>query len=99
MLVCDISVYKIADAGARALADALRVNSTLTEINLAGNQICNAGALALADSLCINRGMRVIFVSQNFDITEIGMATFQRAQRENHRLEKVEWEDDGFGFD
>ncbi len=40
----------IGDAGARALADALRMNSTLQRIDLEGNNIGYQGARDLADS-------------------------------------------------
>ena len=41
---------EIGDAGARALANALKVNKTLTMINLWSNSIGDAGARALADA-------------------------------------------------
>jgi hypothetical protein len=44
----------LGDEDAAALADALKVNSSVTFINLEDNQIGNEGALALADALQVN---------------------------------------------
>ncbi|KAL0251107.1 hypothetical protein GEMRC1_000321 [Eukaryota sp. GEM-RC1] len=41
----------IGDEGARALADALKINTTVTSINLSSNSIGDEGARALSDVL------------------------------------------------
>ena len=48
----------IDDAGARELADALKVNSSLTSLNLGRNEIGDAGARELADALKVNSSLK-----------------------------------------
>jgi hypothetical protein len=51
--------------GASALADALKVNKSLTSINLDYNQIGAEGASALADALKMNRTLKSINLCVN----------------------------------
>ena len=44
----------IADVGAEALANALKVNASLTGLSLQGNQIGDKGAKALGQALEVN---------------------------------------------
>ena len=46
------------DAGARELADALKVNSSLTSLNLGRNEIGDAGARELAGALKVNSSLK-----------------------------------------
>ena len=48
----------IDDAGARELADALKVNSSLTSLNLGCNEIGDAGARELAGALKVNSSLK-----------------------------------------
>jgi Ran GTPase-activating protein (RanGAP) involved in mRNA processing and transport len=45
------------DEGASALADALKVSTSLSNINLRGNGIGAEGASALADALKVNKSV------------------------------------------
>ncbi|KAL0238378.1 hypothetical protein GEMRC1_012851 [Eukaryota sp. GEM-RC1] len=55
----------IGNDGAIALADALKVNSTVTKINLECNSIGTEGAIALADALKVNSTVTKISLSSN----------------------------------
>ncbi|KAL0251524.1 hypothetical protein GEMRC1_000737 [Eukaryota sp. GEM-RC1] len=44
----------IGDAGAKSLAEALKVNTTLVELDVKGNGILDEGAIALAEALKVN---------------------------------------------
>ncbi len=56
---------RICDAGAVALADVLRTNTTLTDVNLWGNCIGDAGAFALADALHVNTTVHLNLARNN----------------------------------
>jgi hypothetical protein len=51
----------IGDEGASALADALKVNTTVTKLNLSYNHIAFQGALALFSALDTNTSVTEIF--------------------------------------
>ena len=55
----------IDDAGAVALASALRVNGVLTELDLDANGIDDAGAEALASALRVNEVLKTLDLSYN----------------------------------
>jgi hypothetical protein len=46
-----------------ALADALKVNTSMTTINLQKNEVGDEGALALADALKVNTSLKTIIPS------------------------------------
>ena len=56
---------KIGDDGAKALADALKVNSSVTDIDLTGNNIGADGTKALADALKVNASVIEIDLAVN----------------------------------
>ena len=51
--------------GPAALAEALKVNKTLTRLDVSGNQMKAEGAAALADGLKSNCSIQVLAVSGN----------------------------------
>merc|ERR1712003_501997 len=65
--------------GAQEIADALRENSTLTTLDLSGNNVKDEGAVSLADALEVNKTLSTLSLSSNY----IGDVTFgrQRNQR------------------
>ena len=70
-LTCiDLGGNQIGDAGAQALAGALKVNCTVASIDLVSNGIGDAGAQALAGALKVNRTVMGIYLRFN----EIGEA-------------------------
>jgi hypothetical protein len=55
----------IAGPGAQKVAEALQVNTTLEELQLAWNCIVEHGAKALADALCVNTTLTALDMSAN----------------------------------
>ncbi len=53
-----VSFCKIRDGGARALAAALRRNTTLRKLDLDGNEMGNDGRLSLAEAMRLNTTVR-----------------------------------------
>jgi Leucine Rich repeat len=56
----DLSGQHMGDKGAKALAEVLKVNKSITEINIGENQIGDEGARALADAIKVNRTLTKI---------------------------------------
>lgn len=61
----DLQRLRINNAGARDLAQALRNNTILLELNLSCNRIRNEGAQAIAHLLCHNSTVQIIDLSDN----------------------------------
>ena len=78
----------IGDAGASALADALKVNTTLTEINLGSNEIGDDGASALADALKVNTTLTKIVLCCN-PIGDAGASALADALKVNTTLTEI----------
>jgi hypothetical protein len=55
----------IAGPGAQKVAEALQVNTSLEELQLAWNCIVEHGAKALADALCVNTTLTALDMSAN----------------------------------
>jgi hypothetical protein len=73
--------------GASALADALKVNTSVNSINLGSNGIGDMGALALADALEVNMSVTGIDIDQYDDIDmSIFRAPFYELMARNKRL-------------
>jgi hypothetical protein len=63
----------IAGPGAQKVAEALQVNTSLEELQLAWNCIVEHGAKALADALCVNTTLTALDMSAN------GIGMYRRA--------------------
>jgi Ran GTPase-activating protein (RanGAP) involved in mRNA processing and transport len=63
---CAIYAYTLGIDGAKALADALKVNSTITSINLSFNYVGDDGVKALGDALKVNSAITTINFSNNY---------------------------------
>ena len=59
----DLSWNGFEDDGARALCDSMRVNNTLTELNIRNNRISTVGAAHIARGLEGNNTLEVLKVS------------------------------------
>ena len=70
MVSLDLRYKQIRDAGAIALAEALKVNTSLTSLGLRNNEIGDAGAIALAKALKVNTSLTSLDLHYN----EIGVA-------------------------
>ena len=56
-----ITTYR--NDGAKALADALKTNTSLTDLYLGQNEIESEGATALADALKTNRSLKDLYLN------------------------------------
>jgi len=63
--VIDLAYCDIGEAGAKQLADALKINKSITTIYLSINNIGDDGAKSLADALKINKSITTIYLYGN----------------------------------
>lgn len=78
---------RISDRGAYALANALRTNDSILDLDLSFNQISNKGAQAIIEALQNNRKIKRIDLSQNPQVSKKHIDTLIYAQSVN----KVMW--------
>ncbi|KAL0240089.1 hypothetical protein GEMRC1_010196 [Eukaryota sp. GEM-RC1] len=64
-VVSDLTCNLIGSQGVRALADALKVNSSVSWIDLGNNSIGNEGVFAIAEALEVNSSVSTIYLSNN----------------------------------
>ncbi|XP_022804753.1 NLR family CARD domain-containing protein 3-like [Stylophora pistillata] len=88
MTKLDLSLNKICDDGAAALADCLKEKKSLTDLSLSSNEIGDAGAAALAKCLKENKCLRTLDLDEN-NISEAGAAALAECVKENSSLEKL----------
>jgi hypothetical protein len=78
--------------GARAIANALRINSVLKEIDLHGNRIGDEGARAIAKALEFNASLQNIDLFQNgigsvtFEMFNLALKSCQNRRRQKYRF-------------
>ena len=70
------------------MAEALCLNSTLTEIDLRGNAIKDQGACALAQMLTRNQSLRELDI-QCCSISGVGASHLARALLANHSVTRI----------
>ncbi|XP_004346350.2 hypothetical protein CAOG_05677 [Capsaspora owczarzaki ATCC 30864] len=80
-----LSHNQIDAAGAMAIAEALKVNTRLTELGLRGNQIGDIGARAFAEALKVNKTLTTLNLRGN-QIGDIGARAFAEALKVNTTL-------------
>ena len=73
-------------AAAAVLAEAIKRNSTLTELNLRLNGIYDAGATALAEALKTNTTLTMLDLTENFEISDLGATALAEAIQTNSTL-------------
>ncbi|KJE97699.1 hypothetical protein CAOG_07803 [Capsaspora owczarzaki ATCC 30864] len=76
---------QIGDEEAKAIAEALKVNKTLTYLDLHNNQIGDVGALAFAEALKVNKALAEIRLWAN-QIGEVGAQAIAKALKANTTL-------------
>jgi hypothetical protein len=74
----------VGDAGATSLAEALRVNTALTGLDLCGNAVGDAGAIALAGAIGVNATLTYVALANN-RIAGAGTAALETAIAANPR--------------
>ncbi|OHE72562.1 MAG: hypothetical protein A2007_06040 [Verrucomicrobia bacterium GWC2_42_7] len=85
------------DLGARALADALKINTSLTELNLTANGIGGVGARALADALKTNTSLTKLNLTGN-KIGDVGAGALADVLRTNSTLIELNLSDNKISF-
>ncbi|KJE95170.1 serine/threonine-specific protein kinase NAK, variant [Capsaspora owczarzaki ATCC 30864] len=77
--------HHIGDVEAQAIAEALKVNTTLTQLTLQRNQIGDVGAQAIAEALKMNTTLTQ-FDLHNIEIGEVGAQAIAEALKVNTAL-------------
>ncbi|KFH71343.1 hypothetical protein MVEG_01643 [Podila verticillata NRRL 6337] len=81
----ELGTNLIGDNGAQALSEALKINSTLTTLNLRSNFIGDDGAQALAEALKTNSTLSVLDLSDN-SIGNYGVQALSEALKTNSTI-------------
>ena len=63
-MFCRLGANKIGDAGATAIANAIAVNASVTELRLGWNKIGDAGAAAIAKALAVNASLTTLWCAR-----------------------------------
>ncbi|XP_011270571.1 hypothetical protein CAOG_08909 [Capsaspora owczarzaki ATCC 30864] len=79
---------QVGDAGAQAIAEALKVNMTITQVDLWQNQIGEVGARALAETLKVNETVTWIAIWDN-QIGDAGASAIAEALKVNKTVTEV----------
>jgi Ran GTPase-activating protein (RanGAP) involved in mRNA processing and transport len=89
--VTDINLRnnQISDEGAAALADALKVNTSLTSIRLGYNKIGTEGAAVLADALKLNTSVTTMSLWNN-NIDDEGAAALADVLKVNTSVTEID---------
>jgi Leucine Rich repeat len=77
--------HHIDNAGVSAIAEALKVNNTLTKLNVSSNSIGDAGAAVFAEALKVNKSLAVLCLYNN-SIGDAGAAAIAEALKVNNSL-------------
>ena len=72
----DLSPFRLGDAGAHMIGEALRGNTTLVKLNLLGNAIGAAGAHTIGEALRENSAIVELHLDSNH-IEDAGLQTIQ----------------------
>ncbi|CAH3150376.1 unnamed protein product, partial [Pocillopora meandrina] len=78
----NLSGNGISDAGATCIAEAMKVNKTLTNLNLSGN---DAGAICIAEALKVDKTLTNLYLSGN-GISAAGATCIAEAMKVNKTL-------------
>ncbi|KJE97306.1 hypothetical protein, variant [Capsaspora owczarzaki ATCC 30864] len=81
----EVRCVEIGDTEAQIIAEALKVNTTATSLDLSENQIGDAGALAIAEALKVNKTLFWLSLNEN-QIGEAGAQAIAEALKVNTRL-------------
>ena len=78
----------ISDEGAKALAEALKVNTALHRLDLYSNKISDEGAKALAEVLKVNTALRALHLAYN-NISDEGAKALTESLKVNKALQEL----------
>ncbi|CAF1561785.1 unnamed protein product [Didymodactylos carnosus] len=74
--------------GARAVANALKINRTLSRLYISNNNISNEGATSIADALKINETLTELYIGEN-NISNEGATSIADALKTNKTLTEL----------
>ena len=75
----------LSDASALSIAEVIKVNKTLTNLHLCGNQISDAGATFIAEAIKVNKTLTSVDLSDN-SISDAGATSIAEAIKVNKTL-------------
>ncbi|XP_011270539.1 hypothetical protein, variant [Capsaspora owczarzaki ATCC 30864] len=81
----DLELGQIGDEEAKAIAEALKVNNTVTELFLQENDIGDVGAQAIAEALKVNTKLTTVYLYNNL-IGDVGAHAIAEALKMNTTL-------------
>ena len=98
----NMSRNDISSKGAKVIAEAIRLNTTLEKLDLSFNKLSDDGATFISDGLKTNKSLQELKISRN-DISSKGAKVIAEAIRLNTTLEKLDLSfnklsDDGASF-
>ncbi len=89
---------QIGDAGAQAIAEALKVNTTVAELNLGWNKMGVAGAQAIGEALKVNTAVTELYLYSN-QIGDAGAQAIGEALKVNTTVTELKLDDNEIGDD
>ncbi|KJE92022.1 hypothetical protein CAOG_03058 [Capsaspora owczarzaki ATCC 30864] len=92
----DLCKKQIGNADAKAVAEAIKVNTTMTELKLGGNLIADVGARAIAEAVRANCTLTVVDLTEN-RIGDAGARAFAETLKVNNTLTKLDLDENQIG--
>ena len=93
----DLSFNEIDNAGVRSLAEMLRTNTTLKDLNLRHNYFYDDGATTLCDALRVNVSLSRLVLTSNC-IGDVGAASLAEALHMNTGITELQLASTSIGF-
>ena len=90
--------YGICNDGLVALAEAIKTNSTLTELNLSDSGTGYDGVAALAEAIKTMSTLTELNYFGNYGIRNDGLVALAKAIKTNSTLRELDWSDNGIGI-
>ena len=76
------------------LSEVIKVNETVTCLNLPGNGICDAGATSIAEAIKVNKTLTDLYLSEN-GVSDAGAASIAEAIKVNKTLTNLDLSGNG----
>ncbi|KJE90660.1 hypothetical protein CAOG_01933 [Capsaspora owczarzaki ATCC 30864] len=92
----DLCKQQIGNAEAKAIAEAIKVNTTMTELDLSGNLIADVGARAIAEAVRANCTLTVVDLTEN-RIGDAGARAIAETLKVNKTLIDLDLNDNQIG--
>ena len=90
-----IDFFECLDEGLTAiLSEVIKVNETVTCLNLPGNGICDAGATSIAEAIKVNKTLTELNLSDN-GVSDAGVSSIAEAIKVNKTLTDLNLSDNG----